>query len=70
MRRTSSTGTECAADFLLDDTALGSFIAEISKGSESSSGNALPFFEVVLQSAAVAGSAQHPQIVAYRIIKN
>lgn len=67
---TSSTGTECAADFLLDDSALGNFIAEISKGSESSSGNTLPFFEVVLQSAAVAGSAQQPQIVAYRIIKN
>jgi hypothetical protein len=67
---TSSIGTECAADFLLDDAALGNFIAEISKGADSSPIKNLPFFEVVLQSGAVAGSAPQPQIVAYRIIKS
>ena len=67
---TSSTGTECAADFLLDETALGSFIAEISKRAGPSGTNNLPFFEVLLQSSAVAGSAPQPEIVAYRIIRN
>jgi hypothetical protein len=67
---TSSTGTECAADFLLDDTALGDFIGEISKSADASKGKGLPFFEVLLQSSAVAGSAPRPEVVAYRIVKN
>ena len=59
---TSSAGTECAADFLLDDTTLGNFINKISKGRTN------PYFEVVLQSNQVAGSAPQPQIVASRLI--
>ncbi len=45
---TSSTGTECAADFLLDDTALGNFITDISKRADLPNDSAFPFFEVLL----------------------
>jgi len=61
---TSSVGTECASDFLLDELSLSSFIEQISSRSHKK----LPYFEVLLQSAIVVGNAQQPQIVAYRII--
>lgn len=67
---TSSIGTECAADFLLDDAALGAFLAKISPGGKLSKVTGTPFFEVVLETAAVAGSAPQAKILAYRVIKD
>ncbi len=62
---TSSVGTECAADFLLDDALLGTFLQQISAGQRG-----VPYFEVLLQSATVGGNAQQPEAVSYRVIKN
>jgi hypothetical protein len=61
---TSSVGTECASDFLLDESSLSSFIEQISGRSRKKP----PYFEVLLQSATLAGNAQQPHLVAYRII--
>ena len=61
---TSSVGTECAADFLLDDVRLGGFLQQISAGRSST-----PYFEVLLQSATVGGNAQEPEAVSYRVIR-
>ena len=62
---TTSTGTECAADFLLDEASLSGFLRQIMGSARIS-----PYFEVLLQTAPVGGNAQQPQVVAYRIIRN
>ena len=61
---TSSVGTECASDFLLDESSLSSFLDQISRGRKN-----FPYFEVLLQTATIAGNAQQPEIVAYRIVE-
>ncbi len=60
---TNAVGTESAADFLLDEQLLSTFLDEISR-----SGRKVPYFEVLLETAMVDGNAQQPQIVAYRTI--
>jgi hypothetical protein len=62
---TSAVGTESAADFLLDDVLLSTFLDQISGANHK-----LPYFEVLLETAIVGGTAQQPQIVASRTIKN
>ena len=62
---TSAVGTESAADFLLDDVLLSTFLDQISGANHK-----LPYFEVLLETAMVGGTAQQPQIVAYRTIQN
>jgi hypothetical protein len=62
---TSAVGTESAADFLLDDVLLSTFLDQIAGANHK-----LPYFEVLLETAMVGGTAQQPQIVAYRTIKN
>jgi hypothetical protein len=61
---TSSVGTECASDFLLDEVRLGSFLQQISRGNRNT-----PYFEVLLQSATIGGNAQQPEAISYRLIK-
>jgi hypothetical protein len=61
---TTSVGTECAADFLLDEASLSAFLRQIAGQSKTA-----PYFEVLLQTAPVGGNAQQPQVVAYRIVK-
>jgi hypothetical protein len=62
---TSAVGTESAADFLLDDYLLSTLLDQISGPNHK-----LPYFEVLLETAIVGGTAQQPQIVASRTIKN
>jgi hypothetical protein len=58
---TSMAGTEAAADFMFDDAALLPFLAKIRNPDGS-----LPYFEVLLQSDYLSGSASQLQIIAYR----
>jgi hypothetical protein len=60
---TNAVGTESAADFLLDDLLLSTFLDQISRANRK-----VPYFEVLLETAMVGGNAQQPQIVAYRTI--
>ncbi len=62
---TTSVGTECAAEFLLDESSLGAFLKQISAAGKTS-----PYFEVLLQTAPVAGNSQQSQVLAYRVLKN
>jgi len=54
-------GTEAAADFMFDDTLLLPFLAKIR-----SRDGSLPYFEVLLQSNNMNGSASQLRVVAYR----
>jgi hypothetical protein len=61
---TSAAGTECAADFLFDPSALDSFLGTL--------GNVqthIPFFEVLLRSKLVDGNAQQHDVVGWRTIR-
>jgi hypothetical protein len=58
---TSMAGTESAADFVFDDTRLLPFLQQIKSGN-----GALPYFELLLQSNSMNGSASQSEVVAYR----
>jgi hypothetical protein len=58
---TSMAGTESAADFVFDDSRLLPFLAKIRQKNGS-----LPFFELLLQSNNMNGSASGSEILAYR----
>jgi hypothetical protein len=62
---TSMAGTESAADFVFDDTRLLPFLDKIRKQDGS-----LPYFEVLLQSNNMNGSASQSEILAYRTSSN
>ena len=62
---TSMTGTESAADFVFDDTRLLPFLQQIKSGN-----GALPYFELLLQSNSMDGSASQSEVVAYRTSTN
>jgi hypothetical protein len=62
---TSMAGTESAADFVFDDTRLLPFLQQIKSGS-----GALPYFELLLQSNSMNGSASQSEVVAYRTSTN
>lgn len=58
---TSMAGTESAADFVFDDSRLLPFLAKIRQKNGS-----LPYFELLLQSNNMSGSASGSEILAYR----
>jgi len=58
---TSMAGTEAAADFMFDDALLLPFLAKIRNTDGS-----LPYFEVLLQSDYLSGSASQLRIIGYR----
>jgi len=62
---TSMAGTESAADFVFDDTRLLPFLDKIRKPDGS-----LPYFEVLLQSNNMNGSASQSEILGYRTSSN
>jgi hypothetical protein len=62
---TSMAGTESAADFVFDDTRLLPFLEQIK-----SRNGALPYFELLLQSNSMNGSASQSEVVAYRTSAN
>jgi len=62
---TTAVGTECAADFLLDEALLSAFLRQIEAAGKTS-----PYFQVLLQTSPVGGNAQQPQVLAYRILRN
>jgi hypothetical protein len=62
---TSMAGTESAADFVFDDTRLLPFLQQIKSGN-----GALPYFELLLQSNSMDGSASQSEVVAYRTSTN
>jgi hypothetical protein len=62
---TSMAGTESAADFVFDDTRLLPFLDTIRKQDGS-----LPYFEVLLQSNNMNGSASQSEILTYRTSSN
>jgi len=62
---TSMAGTESAADFVFDDTRLLPFLEQIKSGN-----GGLPYFELLLQSNSMNGSASQSEIVAYRTSAN
>jgi hypothetical protein len=62
---TSMAGTESAADFVFDDTRLLPFLEQIK-----SPNGALPYFELLLQSNSMNGSASQSEVVAYRTSAN
>jgi hypothetical protein len=62
---TSMAGTESAADFVFDDARLLPFIPQIG-----SANGGLPYFELLLQSNSLNGSASQSEIVAYRTFTN
>jgi hypothetical protein len=62
---TSMAGTESAADFVFDDARLLPFLEQIK-----SRNGALPYFELLLQSNSMNGSASQSEVVAYRTSAN
>jgi hypothetical protein len=62
---TSMAGTEAAADFVFDDALLLPFLKRIANKNGS-----VPYFEVLLQSTNMNGSASQLQILGYRIHLN
>jgi hypothetical protein len=58
---TSMAGTESAADFVFDDTRLLPFLEQVK-----SRDGELPYFELLLQSNSMNGSASQSEVVAYR----
>ena len=58
---TSMAGTESAADFVFDDSRLLPFLAKVRQKNGS-----LPYFELLLQSNNMNGSASGSEILAYR----
>ncbi|WP_263417769.1 hypothetical protein [Terriglobus albidus] len=62
---TSMAGTEAAADFLFDDAHLLPFLAKIRNRDGS-----IPYFEVLLQSSSMNGSASQLVVLAYRTSSN
>jgi hypothetical protein len=54
-------GTEAAADFVFDDTLLLPFLSKIRNPDGS-----MPYFEVLLQSSSMNGSASQLRVIAYR----
>jgi hypothetical protein len=62
---TSMAGTESAADFVFDDTRLLPFLEQIK-----SRNGTLPYFELLLQSNSMNGSASQSEVVAYRTSAN
>jgi hypothetical protein len=58
---TSMAGTEAAADFVFDDTLLLPFLSKIRNPDGS-----IPYFEVLLQSSNMNGSASQLGVIAYR----
>lgn len=59
---TSMAGTECAWDFVSDDSKLMPFLRSIRKPD-----GHLPYFELALGTSNISGSAVESQILAYRI---
>jgi hypothetical protein len=59
---TSMAGTEAAADFVFDDALLLPFLKKIANENGS-----IPYFEVLLQSTSMDGSASQLQVLAYRV---
>ena len=57
-------GTEAAADFPFSGEAFASFLRRIS----GSSGEGMPYFEVLLETRSVGGDAPGPKVVAWRLI--
>ena len=62
---TSMAGTESAADFVFDDARLLPFLQQIK-----SANGTLPYFELLLQSNSMNGSASQSEVVAYRTSTN
>lgn len=62
---TSMAGTEAAADFAFDDAHLLPFLAKIREREGS-----IPYFEVLLQSSSMNGSASRLMVLAYRTSPN
>jgi hypothetical protein len=62
---TSMAGTESAADFVFDDARLLPFLDRIKMRN-----GALPYFELLLQSNSMNGSASQSEILAYRTSAN
>jgi hypothetical protein len=62
---TSMAGTESAADFVLDDARLLPFLERIK-----TRGGGIPYFELLLQSNSMNGSASQSEILAYRTSTN
>jgi hypothetical protein len=58
-------GTEAAADFIFDDAHLLPFLTKIHNRDGS-----IPYFEVLLQSSSMNGSASRLMILAYRTSPN
>ena len=58
-------GTESAADFVFDDARLLPFLQQIK-----SANGTLPYFELLLQSNSMNGSASQSEVVAYRTSTN
>jgi hypothetical protein len=58
---TSMAGTESAADFVFDDSRLLPFLATIKQKNGS-----LPYFELLLKSNNMNGSASGSEILSYR----
>ena len=62
---TTTAGTEGAADFVLNERALGGFLQKIAPGS-----GPIPHFEVILDVENVVLSSPRAEVVAYRIQKD
>lgn len=62
---TSMPGTESAGDFVFDDSAVLPFLKKIS-----SRDGTLPYFELLVRTSNMGGSAAKSTIQAYRIVKN
>jgi len=60
---TSTTGTEAAADFLLDSAKMNAFLMRIGKPNQ-----AIPHFEMLFEAENIAGKAPRSTLVAYRIL--
>jgi hypothetical protein len=58
---TSMAGTEAAADFVFDDALLLPFLAKVRNRDGS-----IPYFEVLVQSSNMNGSASQLRVVGYR----
>lgn len=61
---TSSGAQEIAAEFVTNETLFNDLTNRIRKGDER-----LPYFEVLLRTITLAGVAQEPEVIAYRILQ-
>jgi hypothetical protein len=60
----SSGSQDVAAEFVTNEKLLNAFTDKIRQG-----GDRLPYFEILIRTITLAGVAQKPEVMAYRILK-